>query len=252
MWTWLYTLFSLKLKDRYLMHRVGLDWRCFVSITVNACSRFVPEQQCSFSGYPPGAYSCLRGGFVISRNLGFFLIQFYIPSVLLVILSWVSFWISVDAVVARVNIGLLTVLTLTTQSTGSSGQLPRVSYIKAIDVWMSTCLVFAFASLIEFALVNVWSRREARRARTRRAGQGQKMFEDIPLQQVRHESNASINQKDSKTSFTLWDLTAFFLKQMNNFLYMNHTSVYRRKRHDIAKKNFNECGIRLIVRMKNE
>jgi len=30
---------------------------------------------------------------------------------------------------------------------------------------MSTCLVFAFASLIEFAIVNVWSRREARRAK---------------------------------------------------------------------------------------
>ena len=32
-------------------------------------------------------------------------------------------------------------------------------------MWMSTCLVFAFASLIEFAIVNVWSRREARRAK---------------------------------------------------------------------------------------
>jgi len=124
--------------------------------------------------------------FVVSRNIGFFLIQFYIPSVLLVILSWISFWISVDAVVARVNIGLLTVLTLTTQSTGSTGQLPRSSYIKAIDVWMSSCLVFAFASLIEFALVNVWSRREARKSRVRGQGQGQgrKTFEEIPLHSV--------------------------------------------------------------------
>lgn len=90
------------------------------------------------------------------------MIQFYIPSILLVILSWVSFWISVDAVVARVSIGLLTVLNLVTQSTGSRNQLPKVSYIKAIDVWMTACLVFAFASLIEFAIVNVWSRTEAR------------------------------------------------------------------------------------------
>ena len=89
--------------------------------------------------------------------------QYYITSVLSVILSWVSFWLSVDAIVARVNLGLLTVLTITLQSSG--GQLPRVSYVKAIDVWMSTCLVFAFASLIEFAIVNVWSRRDARRSR---------------------------------------------------------------------------------------
>ena len=101
----------------------------------------------SYAAYPPGMKPCLEVIFVVSRNLGYFLIQYYIPSILLVILSWVSFWISVDAVVARVNIGLLTVLTLTTQSTGSREQLPRVSYVKAIDVWMSTCLVCSISAL---------------------------------------------------------------------------------------------------------
>ena len=115
--------------------------------------------------YPPGAFPCLEVVFVVKRDISYFVMQYYITSVLTVILSWVSFWISVDAVVARVNIGLLTVLTLTMQSTGSKGQLPRVSYIKAIDVWMSTCLVFAFTSLIEFAVVNVWSRQDDRRSK---------------------------------------------------------------------------------------
>jgi Neurotransmitter-gated ion-channel transmembrane region len=78
---------------------------------------------------------------------------------LVVILSWVSFWINVDASPARVSIGLLTVLTTTTQSTGINAQLPRVSYVKAIDVWMSVCLVFVFAALLEYALVNVLVRR---------------------------------------------------------------------------------------------
>ena len=84
------------------------------------------------------------------------------PSILIVILSWVAFWINIDAIPARVSLGLLTVLTMTTQSTGARGSLPRVSYIKAIDVWMSMCLIFVFASLLEFAVVNVISRKEVR------------------------------------------------------------------------------------------
>ena len=83
-----------------------------------------------------GAFPCLEIAFFLRRDIGYFLIQHYIPSLLVVILSWVSFWINVDASPARVSIGLLTVLTSTTQSTGANTSLPRVNYVKAIDVWM--------------------------------------------------------------------------------------------------------------------
>ena len=121
-----------------------------------------------------GAFPCLAIHFILRRNIGFFLIQVYVPSVLIymvpsvliVILSWVSFWINVDASPARVSIGLLTVLTMTTMSGGARATLPRVSYIKAIDVWMIVSLVFVFASLIEYAVVNVIARRPAVRGST--------------------------------------------------------------------------------------
>ena len=61
-------------------------------------------------------------------------------------------------------LGLLTVLTMTTQSTGISAGLPKVSYIKAIDVWMSTSLFFVFASLLEYSVVNVFSRKHMKKA----------------------------------------------------------------------------------------
>ena len=55
-----------------------------------------------------GAFPCLEIAFFLRRDIGYFLIQHYIPSLLVVILSWVSFWINVDASPARVSIGLLT------------------------------------------------------------------------------------------------------------------------------------------------
>ena len=57
-----------------------------------------------------GSFPCLEIRFILQRDIGYFLIQVYVPSILIVILSWVSFWINVDASPARVSLGLLTVL----------------------------------------------------------------------------------------------------------------------------------------------
>ena len=85
------------------------------------------------------------------------------PSLLVVLLSWLNFWLDCEAVPARISLGLLTVLTMTTQSSGARADLPRVSYVKAIDVWMATCLTFVVLALVEFAYVNVLTRTAKRR-----------------------------------------------------------------------------------------
>ncbi|KAH9510031.1 Glycine receptor subunit alpha-2, partial [Bulinus truncatus] len=106
-------------------------------------------------------HSCIQAEFHLARNIGFYIVQMYIPSMLIVMLSWISFWLNANSVPGRVSLGLLTVLTITTQSSSVNAALPKVSYTKAIDVWMSTCLVFVFAALLEFSVVNVLSRRES-------------------------------------------------------------------------------------------
>ncbi|XP_053399520.1 glycine receptor subunit alpha-2-like isoform X2 [Mercenaria mercenaria] len=104
------------------------------------------------------AFPCIGLKFILERNYAYHIIQIYVPSILIVILSWVNFWLDCTSVPGRVSLALLTVLTMTTQSAGARSNLPRVSYIKAIDVWMAACLTFVFLGLLEFAYVNVQSR----------------------------------------------------------------------------------------------
>uniref|UniRef100_S4RKZ2 Glycine receptor, alpha 4a n=1 Tax=Petromyzon marinus TaxID=7757 RepID=S4RKZ2_PETMA len=112
--------------------------------------------------YGTGTFSCISLEITLSRDIGYNLIQIYIPSMLLVIISWFSFWIDMSAAPARAGLGITTILTITTQSSAANAQLPKVSYIKAIDVWMGMCQVFAFAALLEFAAVNVMARQNKR------------------------------------------------------------------------------------------
>ncbi|CDQ60623.1 unnamed protein product [Oncorhynchus mykiss] len=118
--------------------------------------------------YNTGKFTCIEVKFHLERQMGYYLIQMYIPSLLIVILSWVSFWINMDAAPARVALGITTVLTMTTQSSGSRASLPKVSYVKAIDIWMAVCLLFVFAALLEYAGVNFVSRQQKDLLRLRR------------------------------------------------------------------------------------
>uniref|UniRef100_A0A3Q1FJB0 Glycine receptor subunit alpha-3-like n=1 Tax=Acanthochromis polyacanthus TaxID=80966 RepID=A0A3Q1FJB0_9TELE len=118
--------------------------------------------------YNTGKFTCIEVRFHLERQMGYYLIQMYIPSLLIVILSWVSFWINMDAAPARVALGITTVLTMTTQSSGSRTSLPKVSYVKAIDIWMAVCLLFVFSALLEYAAVNFVSRQHKELLRFRR------------------------------------------------------------------------------------
>ncbi|XP_029786873.1 glycine receptor subunit alpha-2 [Suricata suricatta] len=128
--------------------------------------------------YNTGKFTCIEVKFHLERQMGYYLIQMYIPSLLIVILSWVSFWINMDAAPARVALGITTVLTMTTQSSGSRASLPKVSYVKAIDIWMAVCLLFVFAALLEYAAVNFVSRQHKEFLRLRKKQKRQNKEED--------------------------------------------------------------------------
>ncbi|UYV74358.1 hypothetical protein LAZ67_11003208 [Cordylochernes scorpioides] len=105
--------------------------------------------------YTTGNFTCIEVIFTLKRRLGYYLFHTYIPTCLIVIMSWISFWIRPEAVPARVTLCVTSLLTLSTQHAQSQKSLPPVSYIKAIDIFMSSCTVFVFSSLMEYAFVNI-------------------------------------------------------------------------------------------------
>nr|ASY91961.1 GABA receptor sununit RDL1 ad [Chilo suppressalis] len=106
-----------------------------------------------------GNYSRLACEIQFVRSMGYYLIQIYIPSGLIVIISWVSFWLNRNATPARVSLGVTTVLTMTTLMSSTNAALPKISYVKSIDVYLGTCFVMVFASLLEYATVGYMAKR---------------------------------------------------------------------------------------------
>ncbi|XP_035800558.1 gamma-aminobutyric acid receptor subunit beta-3-like isoform X1 [Amphiprion ocellaris] len=104
--------------------------------------------------FSTGAYPRLSLSFRLKRNIGYFILQTYMPSILITILSWVSFWINYDASAARVALGITTVLTMTTINTHLRETLPKIPYVKAIDMYLMGCFVMVFLALLEYAFVN--------------------------------------------------------------------------------------------------
>uniref|UniRef100_A0A2K5Q9R0 Gamma-aminobutyric acid type A receptor subunit delta n=1 Tax=Cebus imitator TaxID=2715852 RepID=A0A2K5Q9R0_CEBIM len=131
-------------------HIHGLDKLQLAQFTITSY-RFTTELMNFKSA---GQFPRLSLHFHLRRNRGVYIIQSYMPSVLLVAMSWVSFWISQAAVPARVSLGITTVLTMTTLMVSARSSLPRASAIKALDVYFWICYVFVFAALVEYAFAH--------------------------------------------------------------------------------------------------
>jgi len=59
---------------------------------------------------------------------------------------------------------------MTTISTGVRSSLPRISYVKAIDIYLVMSFVFVFAALLEYAAVNYtyWGKRAKKKSKSKK------------------------------------------------------------------------------------
>ena len=52
-----------------------------------------------------GNYSALTVRFDLAREVGHYIMDYFVPSILLVVVSWVTFWLDPNAVPGRTTLG---------------------------------------------------------------------------------------------------------------------------------------------------
>uniref|UniRef100_A0A7N8XBM4 Gamma-aminobutyric acid receptor subunit pi n=1 Tax=Mastacembelus armatus TaxID=205130 RepID=A0A7N8XBM4_9TELE len=85
--------------------------------------------------------------FALRRNVLFFILETYVPSILLVVLSWyILLYLT------------MLFLTMTTLMMGARTSLPNANcFIKAIDVYLGICFTFIFGALLEYACAHFYT-----------------------------------------------------------------------------------------------
>eukprot|EP00088_Acartia_fossae_P002321 TRINITY_DN10934_c0_g1_i1.p1 TRINITY_DN10934_c0_g1~~TRINITY_DN10934_c0_g1_i1.p1 ORF type:complete len:504 (+),score=68.70 TRINITY_DN10934_c0_g1_i1:62-1573(+) len=105
-----------------------------------------------------GDYSCLKVRLHFTRDKAFYVTTVFIPGIILVSSSFLTFWFEWNAVPARTMLGVTTMLNFFTTSNGFRSNLPVVSNLTAMNLWDAVCMFFIYTSFLEFVVMNYLAR----------------------------------------------------------------------------------------------
>jgi len=150
-----------------------------------------------------GNYSRLCADILFGRSMGYYVIQVYVPSSMIVVMSWVSFYLDRSSAPARVGLGVTTVLTMVTLMGSVNRSLPKISYMKALDIYLAVCFFMVFGALLEYATVSYTGKRI--KLNQRRFGEFKKKVEEMraELDRRRAKEEQLVNMEQEKQLY--WD-----------------------------------------------
>ncbi|XP_066268611.1 glycine receptor subunit alpha-2-like [Branchiostoma lanceolatum] len=104
--------------------------------------------------FSTGSYMKLAASVAFLRHMGGHVTMFQLPSILLVISSWISFWIPVRLAHARILIGILLLLGhVALSALARALLLSNVAYMTLLDIWMAIDTTLIFFALLETVAV---------------------------------------------------------------------------------------------------
>ena len=99
---------------------------------------------------------------VLKRKLANELLTTFLPSVLLILITWATTFFKPFFFEAALSVNLTTMLVLTTIFMGVMQMLPSTAYIKMIDVWLIFCQLIPFTWVFLLTLKEHYRKEEGR------------------------------------------------------------------------------------------
>jgi len=106
-----------------------------------------------FNGGALGNFSLAGFEMSLERHFMSYIITYYLPSGLFVVVSWISFLIPPDIVPGRMALLITLFLVLVNIFNNVTTNSPKAETLTAIEIWMLACILFVFGSLIVYAVI---------------------------------------------------------------------------------------------------
>merc|ERR1711981_744044 len=100
-----------------------------------------------------GNYSVAGFKLNMERKMTHYLITYYLPSGLFVVVSWASFLIPSDDIQGRMALLVTLFLVLVNIFNAITNNSPKADGLNALQAWALTCIFFVFGALLEYSII---------------------------------------------------------------------------------------------------
>jgi hypothetical protein len=85
----------------------------------------------------------------VKREEGFFIYKVIFPLILIVMMSWMVFWIDPSLAASQISVSVTAMLTMIAYRFALSGMVPRLAFLTTLDYFVLISTVVVFLSMIE-------------------------------------------------------------------------------------------------------
>eukprot|EP00112_Aurelia_sp_Birch-Aquarium-sp1_P012125 Seg2549.3 transcript_id=Seg2549.3/GoldUCD/mRNA.D3Y31 product="Gamma-aminobutyric acid receptor subunit beta-3" protein_id=Seg2549.3/GoldUCD/D3Y31 len=180
----------------YNTSRLTYRWKKAPQVKITNMDQFhVSESKATnrTEEYMLGTFAIVSAGFTFERRVGFYILQLYIPTAMLVCLSWAMFCLNHAHAGERITIGVTLFLTMIFLNGYANTSLPKVSYVKSIDIFMVVSLTEILLIIFESIIVTkLFVTQECKRIR-----------KDIRRRTMSKRKLSSVTNEEKKAALTV-------------------------------------------------